>query len=955
MAGLSFLGIPLGFAQPWILVAIAALPVIWWLLRLTPPKPAQETFPPTRILAELVNREETPARSPWWLTLLRLLMAFLVIFAMSLPVWNPQSATLRGEGPVLLIVDNGWASGTDWPERMQNAQAIVDEAQAQQRQIILIATASNKQQKVEIISADNLRGKLASWENQPAFPDYSLIAKKIDQAIQSFDPSTIVFLSDGIAHPGHEKITNVLQTQPSQKILFQPNNNKTAVLNSISNEPDAMVGTISRIDPKNPETFGVTAFDIKGISVSRQNIQFPAGETSATFSFDIPVEVRNDIVRVALDNTTHAGAIQLLDESNRRRLVGLISGEKHDNSQPLLSPLYYISRALSPFSDIRRASDANVVLAVPELITSGVSTIVLADIGILPPQTAQKLQAWVNNGGMLIRFAGPRLAAAPHSTLLPVRLRQGDRNIGGALSWEKPKPVDKFELTSPFFGLEPPSEVFVSRQVLALQEGDLATKTWARLTDGTPLVTASKSKQGWIVLFHVSSDATWSNLPISGTFVEMLRRVVNQSRSFVANTAESEIALPPLRLLNGRGQLASPPIDAKPIKIAKGNKPTVTLENPPGFYGTNDGFRAVNLFNADADLQPLAAGIMGKETQHSGYGISDALALKPFALIILATLLVIDCIAVLWMAGLLKFLSPSLVKRKTARAAAFIITIILLNSSPLAPDFAYAQNAKSTIRELNLPENFDFSPSLKTRLAYVITGVASVDQTSEAGLRGLTKFLTERTAIEPGEPIGIDISSDELAFYPMIYWPIHTASELPDATTMARIDTYMKQGGSVIFDTRDQFSGFSTLNGSTPERIHLQRILSSLDIPPLEPVPPNHVLTKTFFILAQFPGRYSGGDLWVEQLPDSPDKFSNAARPVRTGDGVSSILITGNDFAGAWAINRQNMPMFPIVPPNPIQREIAFRVGVNLIMYAMTGNYKSDQVHIPALLERLGQ
>ena len=86
-------------------------------------------------------------------------------------------------------------------------------------------------------------------------------------------------------------------------------------------------------------------------------------------------------------------------------------------------------------------------------------------------------------------------------------------------------------------------------------------------------------------------------------------------------------------------------------------------------------------------------------------------------------------------------------------------------------------------------------------------------------------------------------------------------------------------------------------------------------------------------------------------LNDEPD----ANRPTRVGDGVSSIMITSNDLAGAWAIEPSGAPSLPIVPPNPTQRVYAYRAGVNIIMYTLTGNYKSDQVHIPALLERLGQ
>jgi len=134
----------------------------------------------------------------------------------------------------------------------------------------------------------------------------------------------------------------------------------------------------------------------------------------------------------------------------------------------------------------------------------------------------------------------------------------------------------------------------------------------------------------------------------------------------------------------------------------------------------------------------------------------------------------------------------------------------------------------------------------------------------------------------------------------------------------------------------------------------LRAILSSLDIPELEPVAREHVLTKTFYLLKEFPGRFNSGQLWVEALPAARDDES-ASRPARAGDGVSSILITSNDLAGAWAVRQDGQAMLPLVSAEPRQRELAFRAGVNIVMYTLTGNYKADQVHVPALLERLGQ
>ncbi len=192
-----------------------------------------------------------------------------------------------------------------------------------------------------------------------------------------------------------------------------------------------------------------------------------------------------------------------------------------------------------------------------------------------------------------------------------------------------------------------------------------------------------------------------------------------------------------------------------------------------------------------------------------------------------------------------------------------------------------------------------------------------------------------------------------MAFYPIIYWPIGDNAPALSAEAVSRVDAYMKRGGTILFDTRD---AIYSATGSAPESSQsLRRILAGLDIPELEQVPANHVLTKSFYLLPDFPGRYRTGPLWVEALPTAEQTESGEADPVRSGDGVSPILITSNDLAGAWAIDERGQPMLPTVPSDPRQREMAYRAGINIVMYALTGNYKADQVHIPALLERLGQ
>ena len=228
----------------------------------------------------------------------------------------------------------------------------------------------------------------------------------------------------------------------------------------------------------------------------------------------------------------------------------------------------------------------------------------MADIGNLTADVEDEVDRWVQNGGTLVRFAGPRLAAATDG-LIPVNLRHGDRVLGGSLSWQTPQPLASFSDKSPFAGLTVPADVLVNRQVLAEPDGTLAERTWAALADGTPLVTAAPTGKGWLILFHVTADTSWSNLPLSGTFVDMLRRIIAFSAPPAAArrrpAAAAGPALPPARRL-------------RPFHRADRRRRTGGWRHrqdppgsthPPGLYGSEDGFRALNLLDDKATLPPF--------------------------------------------------------------------------------------------------------------------------------------------------------------------------------------------------------------------------------------------------------------------------------------------------------------------------------------------------------------
>ena len=937
--------LPLSFGAPMVLWGLIALPVIWWLLRLTPPKPQTEVFPPLKILARVLKREETPQQSPWWLTLLRLLLAALVIMALAEPVWNPRETLPTGGKALALVIDNDWAAAPDWDKRVATAERLINDAGATGVPVVLAFTAEKPNAEIGPFDAAGALDKLRATKPRPIPTDRPAVYARVAETLKNLPGASVAVLADGLAAKDDEQAFKTLLSGNAGNLVWAvPDRIEPIGLTATENDVDGFSLTAIRA-PGDPAPARVTAgaFDDKGRRIADATLTFAPGAATTIGEMKVPFELRNDFSSIALDGERHAGSVRVLDESSKRRRVGLLAQADADQAQPLLSPLYYIRRALSPFADLVEPSSADLADSIPQILDRKPAMIVMADVGTIPEQVRPKLIDWVENGGTLVRFAGSRLAAAGNDEdLLPVRLRTGERNLGGALSWTTPQPVAEFPKTGPFADLAPPSEVTVSRQVLAEPSPDIVDRTWASLADGTPLVTGLKKGKGTLVLFHVTPEATWSNLPISGSFVEMLRRIVQLSRnqgSVTAQAGQPAAALAPYRMIGADGLLGPPSPDARPLVPAP--NAAVTLENPPGLYGSEAGVVAHNLLAADATFTPIARPEVSVPVTTVQYAFDESQHLKGPLVAAALFLMLLDTLAVLWMGGLFS-------RRGRQRAGATITTaalLVALGALAFHPNPARADDSKPG-------DDVAIAAIEKTRIAYVITGVPGDDSISRAGIEGLNRFLIEKTALEPGEPAGVDIARDELSFYPLIYWPIDPAAPMPSQAAISRIDAYMNQGGTVLFDTRDQYSTGIGADSASPATERLRDILSGLNVPPLEPVPADHVLTKSFYILPEFPGRFAGSPLWVEASPDASNPDN---RPVRTGDGVSPILITANDFAGAWAVDENGDPLLPTVPNDPMQRVYALRAGVNIMMYMLTGNYKSDQVHVPILLERLGQ
>jgi hypothetical protein len=928
-------GLPLAFTAPLILSALVVLPALYYLLRLTPPRPREVSFPPLRLILDLQAREETPARTPWWLMLLRLTLAALIIIAMAGPIWNPLPTSEGGRGPLLVLLDDGWPSAPTWTQRVAAASERMAAANRDGRPAALVPMSDGAR---EIAALDTTRAneRLRTLKPAPFSPDRMQVLPAVQAFLAKNPQAEIVWIADGLARGQADAFAQGLASAAGDaRVQIVKEDRLPLAVTSTDNAAGGLEAQIVRADTRSASGGVVRAYDKKGLAMGEARFDFGnALETKA--QFDLPIELRNEIARVEISGEHSAGAVSLLDERWKRRRVGVAAGSTSDVAQPLLSPLYYLRRALQPFAEVREAP-AGRGDPILSLLEDRVSVMVLADIGVVSGKAHDELLRFVTDGGVLLRFAGTRLAGSTDD-LVPVRLRRGGRVLGGALSWDQPKQLASFPPESPFAGLVPPAEVTITRQVLAEPDANLPNRTWAQLADGTPLVTAERRGKGLVILVHVTADTTWSNLPLSGLFVDILRRVValsgqtQQPDGDTGALARSE-TLSPARTLNGFGVLGAPPLTAKPVPASFNGPPSA--EFPPGFYGPAEAQVAINTLSPGERLAPAV--------YDAKFAMESLMRAEPVdlraALVACAFFaLLVDALASLWLAGGFDRMRT----RKLRGRAAALLLAGALGGAWFAGDRAYAQAPS---------QNSAQKSALATRLAFVVTGDAPTDEASKLGLVSLSRALANRTALSPGEPAPVDPARDELAFYPLIYWPIVATRPQPAPEAVTRIAAFMKQGGTIIFDTRDALTARPG-GPPSPEAQWLRVLLAGVDVPELEPVPRNHVVTKTFYLLDNFVGRTTVGQTWIEALP--PDSADQANRPARAGDSVSPIIITSNDLAGAWAADSNGNALYPLTPGGNRQRELALRAGVNLVMYTLTGNYKADQVHVRDLLERLG-
>lgn len=892
----------LGFAAPYVLLALAALPALYFLLRVTPPPAARLHFGGEVFLSLVTADRRTPAHTPPLILLLRLLTVAALIIGLASPVQNPPRDT-TSDAPMLVILDDSWVAAPGWADRQGALRPILLDPGASRRPARLLTTAGTPTLSPlmtlgEVAAAvEGLTPRAASANRAAA-----LALLGADASLSPFD---VHFISDGTV--GRTKadrdFLRALRDAATLSVYRTPAR-AVAGITSVDATSDVLRVNVQRIGAV-PTPIMLTAIGQGGRDLAEVMVDLSGAADTVTANIELPLSLRNELERLTLSGAPHAGSVFLLDAGTRRARIGLVTA----GSQSLLDSGFYLARALEGIGELA-------VGPLSSHLNAETGLIVLDDVGALRPSDAEPVIAWVDKGGILLRFAGPNTAVADSQIgtdpTFPLPLRSTERALGGAMTWTEPQKIERFSPDSPLGDLPLTEDIIIRRQVLTRSQPDANVEVWAELTDGTPLVSARELGRGRLILVHVSASPSWTDLPVSGLLPQMLTRIARQAAGAPPLARAERLA--PLRLLAGDGRLVDPPADA--LSLAEG------IDVSPGLYGDPQSSVAVNTWtDGRPTLDPLEPALLPQGTRIIGLdGPTTRSFAAPFLLL-----------------ALLLFAVDALIMFRQQIAAGAVIGLGIIIGA-LAPTDAMASQP-AILRP-------DLDPALIAAASRVEFGVlpsgdATLDRLAFTGLTIIAEEAGRRSALEGARVARVDAERDELAVYPLIYWPVTPATPMPSDSALAQLERYMDSGGLLIIDTGD---GERQLNGvDTPAMARLREILARMTVPPLEPLPADSILLKSFYRLDQLDGRNDGGTIWVEA----------AIALEGSTDGVPSLVISGRDWAGAWARDESGRPMRPMSGQAEGRREYTIRTGINLAMVALTGNYKEDQVHVQALLDRL--
>ena len=853
---------------PLFLILLVLLPFLWRFLRHMPPAPRRVFFGGTMLLQQKAMRSEKKKHNVW-LLLLRLLAVALMIVAASQPrlfddTVPPSTAT--SDTPPLLIMDLDWASGQNFAAMQEQAVTWLDGHGAPVLLMSSTPTTRGSLLPPQLMSERAARRWVQQQVPRAWFNDY----EEAQSLLASVRASRVMWVTHDMAQGGKKEFADFLAAKGDLTIALTPLPSLAIVGQPRDGAPATAIADVKSRDDSLARALSFA--NHKGRNQTTVTI-------SGSAAIDMPplLKTREPTAELIVSDQRHAAARLLFARALPSWRLGIIAGRQ---VSPLLEESHYITQASVRFS--------SPLTGTVQSLQQQSRVIIRTDNVTLTPEQEESLTQWVADGGHLIRFAGSRLYHLadnqPYAHFALTPLQQGELSERAAL------PLLPFAQTSPLFDVSIPSDLTLTPHLLLREQPDSPIEIWAQLEGGIPWIVSRSHHKGRETLVLTTANTEWSDLVLSPLFPPLLERLTAVQTSFVAdNTAASSGEWQALVTLNGYGE-RTPHDDSFFASFDTTDAPSAA--HPPGLYRhrLNGITVAHNLGDHIDDLTPFSDFPASARFAHDGNSTQPIIDLAPYLALVALLLWLMD----LW---LLRFLS-------------YLILVLIVLPSPSWGDIS------------------DDGWRAASHPTIGIISQTTVPSWLHQALKGISDTTSQRTTTDMATPRIVDLQSDTLPLYPMLYWRFADGMKPLDKNQAARLNRYMEQGGILLLDVSDWEGDVTTMT-------------RHLVIPPLVPMPYDHALTRAFYLLERAPN-FNSQDVWLSRQP----------HPLH--DHVSPVIVLNHDYARMWlAYHVSRHSSSPFAAPPAASVDGAVRFGVNLILYGLTGQYKKDQVHLDIILKRL--
>lgn len=854
----------LAFARIWVLAALLVLPLLWWLLRLTPPRPKRILFGAFPLLKGLVADQQITARAPIWLWVLRLGMAAIVILAASGPHWqSDQGEEGNNDGaPLILITDDDAAAAASWPWLQSQAQHVLADAALHHQPVLWLTSTTKQQGSLQL--ASEVAARLHDYHPKPLLADLAGLTAQLTNNMVAPD-ANIVWLSSGAYTDFPADLQDALENYGSLTVLTPPP--AMAWIREWRNN----TLTLQRLTVEGGRQGQLVWLDGQGHPLGSQNFDWQLGQASLHVQAVMPAGKQHQVHGVRLAGQNHAGAVWLMDPPGLPP-VGIV-GEAQSSGTPLLNPVYYLNNAL------RTLGQQAPIGSLTTLLGQHLPALILPDVALTAAEQ-KTLQEYVQQGGLLIRWLGPVSLAAAHTdhlyplSFLPdVRQAQSLTAQGGALH------AARWPAASPLQDIKLPVDLTFT-QMLNLKPANDQGQIWAQLQNQMPWIAAQQMGKGKLIAVYTTATPEWSNVAITGLMPELLAGLLRQAGQTENADTPNDIQLVLRQAVNESGQLM-PPATSSTITRAQNGALQITQQTLPGLYrGQNDQV----FLNLGAQWQTLRVFQRWPDNTNFDYTTAPSVDqdLGIYLWLLAFLLFLLDSCLTLGMRGML----PNLFNRKNNMNAAGLVLVLLL---------AHPVHATEGVN-----------------LAYIRDNAAD---TLPAVLQIVQEALNSRTTAVLGPPTAIDPATTNLAPFPIVFWAPTHAAPLSDTAAQA-IQQYLEKGGLLLLFAPDDPKILTT-------------VTQNLRLPALQTAPASHVLWRSFYLIQPDQLPNNAQEIWLDQAA-----IAHSAQ-------IAHVIILPSSLLNGFGELSDG------------EGESSIRLLINCMIYALTGDYKTDQVHLPYILKRI--